>query len=129
LRQARYNATPKRAKSLKRYEKSDKGKDVARKHKLKSKYQMTTTDYDSMLSDQNGVCAICGEPETSKIHGKVIPLSVDHDHTMGTVRGLLCARCNRMLGMADDRIELLFAAMGYLQTHKQKQAQRLQVAA
>ena len=87
---------------------------------LRRKYGLTPQKYACILAAQGGVCAICGEAETSTIYGKVTPLSVDHDHATKTVRGLLCRRCNRMIGMAKDRIELLFAAMGYLQTHKLK---------
>ena len=47
--------------------------------------------YDSMLSKQNGVCAICGRPPKTR------RLDIDHDHKTGAIRGLLCVRCNRAL--------------------------------
>ncbi len=51
-----------------------------------------------MLVAQGGVCAICGEPETLVQYDRVVSLSVDHDHTTGRVRGLLCGYCNFQLG-------------------------------
>jgi len=53
-------------------------------------------------------CAICGVEPTHR------RLQVDHDHTTDEVRGLLCARCNRMLGQAGDTEELLQKAIEYL---------------
>lgn len=52
-----------------------------------------SAEYDVMLLEQGGVCAICGNPP--KEGGR--RLHVDHDHRTGAVRGLLCFRCNRML--------------------------------
>jgi hypothetical protein len=48
-------------------------------------------DYEALLAAQGGVCALCGKPPKTR------RLSVDHDHKTGTVRGLLCFRCNRAL--------------------------------
>jgi hypothetical protein len=52
---------------------------------------VTDADYDRMLNEQGGGCAICGNPPKSR------RLHVDHDHKTGKVRGLLCFRCNRAL--------------------------------
>jgi protein-arginine kinase activator protein McsA len=60
--------------------------------------------YYKMLDAQNGLCAICQQPETSK-HlnvGKVKELSVDHNHSTGQVRGLLCYHCNLGIGHFKD---------------------------
>ena len=64
------------------------------------KYKMTGRDYAALLSQQGGVCRLCQEPPGAE------PLHVDHDHsccatkkTCGRcVRGLLCRRCNTLLG-------------------------------
>lgn len=61
--------------------------------RLWSRYQMRPDDYLGILEAQDGHCALC--PATS-INGK--PLFVDHDHSTGEVRGLLCARCNTTVG-------------------------------
>ena len=75
-------------------------------------YGLTLEDYDAMLLEQNGGCAICSKEET--ISGKGV-LSVDHDHKSGKVRGLLCDTCNRGLGHFFDNTEYLTNAVLYLQ--------------
>jgi hypothetical protein len=77
---------------------------------LRTKYSMTLAEYNELLASQNGVCAICLGNET---YGKAMP--VDHDHTTGKVRGLLCHECNRALGIMKDDPALLRAAADYLE--------------
>ena len=73
---------------------------------LKRKYGMTLEDYDRLLVEQGGGCAICGRPPRDDI-----ALHVDHDHETGRVRGLLCFPCNNTLGdFGDDPIRLYVAA-------------------
>jgi hypothetical protein len=69
-----------------------------------------------MLQLQNGVCAICSCPETVKHHStnEIQPLVVDHDHGTGRVRGLLCTRCNKGIGLLKHNPEFLRAAADYL---------------
>ena len=71
-------------------------------------YGMEAEDYEEMFRRQGGVCAICGEPPTGK------DLAVDHCHTSGDVRGLLCTRCNIGLGYFKDDEERLKKAIAYL---------------
>jgi len=86
-----------------------------RNHDLKSNHNITLEEYNKMLDEQNGVCAICFEKETDKESNKKIKsLAVDHDHKIGSVRGLLCGKCNKMLGMAKDNIFILKNAIEYL---------------
>ncbi len=47
-------------------------------------------------------------------NGDPVPLSVDHDHVTGAVRGLLCRRCNTGLGNFDDNIKIVQSALTYL---------------
>jgi hypothetical protein len=82
---------------------------------LRREYGITRREYDELLKAQNGVCAICKKPETRKSHGKNDPLSVDHNHDTGVVRGLLCGNCNRMIGLAFDDPETLRLAAEYLE--------------
>ena len=63
-----------------------------RKHLLKKKYGMTLEQYDALLAQQKGVCAVCGDPPGARA------LHVDHCHASGLVRGLLCVGCNMALG-------------------------------
>lgn len=85
---------------------------------LQSSYGLTEKQYDAMHKAQNGRCAICNNQETHTRHGHVVLLSVDHNHTTGATRKLLCSRCNRALGLLGDSIEVLEAAVAYLKTHR-----------
>lgn len=81
-----------------------------RRRKLKQSYGISIEQFDKMLEDQCGVCAICGSTPT----GKDPVLHVDHCHTTKQVRGLLCTGCNQGLGRFDHDPELLEAAAKYL---------------
>lgn len=77
-----------------------------RAYRLRTKYRLTPTQYDELYIKQKGLCAICMNPE-KKLH-------VDHCHTTGIVRGLLCVRCNTGIGnLRDDHI-ILENALKYL---------------
>lgn len=84
-------------------------------HDLMKMYGLTLEQYDEMLARQNHACAICGEPESRTRKGKLLALVVDHDHETGDVRGLLCASCNSVLGLADDDPDRLRAAAAYIE--------------
>lgn len=77
---------------------------------LKSTYGITPEDYDGLYDKQKGKCAICGKHQ-SELKRR---LCVDHDHNTGKVRGLLCHKCNFVIGNADDDIEILNKAITYL---------------
>lgn len=76
---------------------------------LERLYGIDRTEYGHMLTLQGGVCAICGE---TCVSGNA--LAVDHDHKTGEVRGLLCANCNRGLGLFKDDPERIRKAIEYL---------------
>lgn len=76
------------------------------------KYSITPEHHAAMMKDQGGVCAICG---TAPEGVKNFPM-VDHCHTSGKVRGLLCSNCNQGLGKFKDNPALLRAAIEYLST-------------
>lgn len=73
-------------------------------------YGITVEDYKIMFNDQNGCCAICKRHQ-SELKRK---LHVDHCHITNKVRGLLCQRCNTVLGHADDSLGILNNAIKYL---------------
>ena len=83
-----------------------------------NKYGITLEVYAEMLTLQGNKCAICetdnpvGEGNTHKF--KSFSFAVDHCHTTGKVRGLLCNTCNRGLGLLKDSPELLQRALKYL---------------
>ena len=70
-------------------------------------------DGEQLKNQQNGCCAICGEPEQIDKQGR--GLQMDHDHITGHIRGLLCRKCNTMLAMARDKPHILRLAAGYLE--------------
>jgi hypothetical protein len=73
------------------------------------KYGITPEEYDTLVDKQGGMCAICGVVPSTK-QG----LCVDHNHTTGKVRGLLCRTCNLGLGHFGDSVQRLQAALQYL---------------
>lgn len=91
----------------------DKAKLIERKNRLK-KYGITVEIYDEMFKNQNGVCAICLKPELMKCKGTTRGLSVDHNHTTGEVRQLLCDNCNKAIGLLKDSSLLAQNVMNYL---------------
>lgn len=82
---------------------------------LKRKFGITSDQYKEMLSRQNNVCAICNGIERTKANSKrVQQFSVDHCHTTGKIRGLLCSPCNTAIGLFCDNVENLKSAIKYL---------------
>ena len=82
----------------------------ARRSRLKRLYGITPEEYDIILEHQGGVCYICEKPP------KTLRLAVDHDHTTGLTRGLLCWSCNSGLSSFRDIARRLYRAWKYL-TH------------
>lgn len=82
----------------------------------KSKYGLTEGQFQSMKLDQDMKCKICEvkleESGTNKHTSKT--LCVDHDHNTGAIRGLLCTKCNKGLGLFNDSHKLLKVAVDYL---------------
>ena len=83
-------------------------------YRLRKRYGLTVDEYKKLYEQQNGLCAICKQPETRQVRGNVCLLAVDHDHNNGKVRGLLCHICNTSLGGFRDNVDYLQAAIGYL---------------
>lgn len=90
------------------------GKSGQRHWMLMNRYGIGVDEYDKMFSEQSGVCAICGKGETAANQYGIKRLAVDHDHKTQQIRGLLCHKCNLMLGCSEDSIETLSAAVDYL---------------
>jgi hypothetical protein len=77
----------------------------SREYHLRRRYGIGQAEFDRMLAEQAGRCAICGEPD---------PQHVDHDHRTGWVRGILCFNCNGGLGQFKDSPRILAGAITYL---------------
>ena len=88
-----------------------------RNHHLEKTFGMTQMDFDSMLKAQGGVCAICSTELQDK---RGYSPHIDHCHSTGIVRGILCFNCNAGLGMFKDNIESLKLAILYLEFHSEK---------
>ena len=88
----------------------DKTVQLLRKKHLQEKYGLTVAQYEAMHRRQGGKCKVCREPEKTNAR-----LAVDHCHTTGRVRGLLCKSCNWGIGLLKDDAKLLRRAAGYLE--------------
>jgi len=77
-------------------------------------YGITPEDWKKMFEEQHGCCAICGTHQSMFVK----PLSVDHNHDTGNVRGLLCQMCNIALGYFRDDPKLMKKGIEYVQKYK-----------
>lgn len=75
---------------------------------------LTVTTYDELFDKQNGRCGICGTDDPSKSDPRRKRFCIDHDHKTGKIRGLLCNKCNRTVGLFDDDIDIVRSALEYL---------------
>lgn len=94
-------------------------RNIARDRELKRSFGIDHAKFMEMSAEQNGVCAICSQPEKRKAkNGNIRHLAVDHDHETGAVRSLLCSDCNQMIGFSADNPELLEKGAEYIRQHK-----------
>jgi hypothetical protein len=84
----------------------------SRIHTIK-RHGVTPEQYGEMFNKQEGKCAICGKHQ-DKLKSS---LHVDHNHETNKIRGLLCYKCNSVLGYADDDIQILLQAIEYLKNN------------
>lgn len=86
---------------------------AARARGWRRKYNITPEQYVVMLREQDGKCAICMEtPKGERL------LCVDHDHTTGSVRQLLCVPCNVAVGWLEKQGARIRAAEAYIARHR-----------
>lgn len=97
--------------------KTSKTSPEKREEWLKHIYGISNLDYNKMLLNQNGLCAICG---VSQLELETV-LVVDHHHDSGEVRELLCHSCNSGLGMYRENPNLFSKASQYLTKHNKKE--------
>lgn len=93
-----------------KYKKYGRSK-ILRNNEYQKKYNITTEKYEEMLKNQNFCCAICNKKPNKKL------LCVDHNHSTNNVRGLLCDKCNRGIGLLQDNVNVLANAIKYLLQH------------
>lgn len=96
---------------LKKYYKTHPVCPLKAKHrKLKSKFGITLEQYNIMFKEQLGCCAICGTHQITLNKS----LAVDHNHSTGKVRKLLCPKCNMALGYTKEDIVILTNMIDYI---------------
>ena len=89
--------------------------DYTRNANLKARFDMSIEEYNVIFLKQRGKCAICDKAETSTNNKGVIKwLSVDHNHSTGIIRGLLCSNCNVGIGLLQDSVKIMKSAIKYL---------------
>ena len=119
-KQKRYDAIRKSwAKKPEKYKAlnlENKRKASRRGYHIKRRYGLSFDEWQAMLKAQDGCCKICGQPGKLTKSGRSY-LHVDHNHKTGKVRGLLCARCNLLIGYmeADGWMKQLWEAENYLE--------------
>lgn len=109
-----WRATERGRQYKKEYRATQEFKDARRNQLLLKNFGITLERYKEMLAEQNGVCAICLEPERFALKGNLHSLAVDHCHVTGKIRGLLCKCCNQAIGQLRDNVENLKRAIEYL---------------
>jgi hypothetical protein len=112
-RKKAYSKTPEAKATWKRSNKRARSKPgypgKYRKYHLRTMYGLSVEAWDKLLIDQGGRCAICGNGFVGK------EPFVDHNHGTKRVRGLLCHKCNSVLGYGRDNVVILRAAARYLE--------------
>ena len=98
-----------------RYHSSSKYKDAKRSAYIKNRHGIDAETYEAMLAAQDYSCAICGVELSSRGHGT----HLDHCHTSGKLRAMLCTNCNRGLGHFQDNVDFLESAIEYLRQHNE----------
>lgn len=84
---------------------------------LAGKYGLTKDEYRALLTEQGGVCAVCGS--LPPVEGPRKRLHLDHCHQTGKVRGFLCQSCNHAIGHAKDDPDLLRKLASYLESRRE----------
>lgn len=79
---------------------------ITKTRDLRRRYKLSRSEYLELVELAAGQCAICHDQK---------PLTIDHDHKTGKVRGLLCRQCNLGLGGFADSIERITNALKYLE--------------
>ena len=102
------------------YRSGHKQKDKIKFSYWKKRFGVDQDLYEKILTKQKYVCAICKKKESIRRGGNLIALAIDHCHKTGSVRGLLCRRCNLALGLANDDPDILTSAVKYLTKTKRR---------
>lgn len=96
----------------------ERNPELSKNSELRKTFGIDLLTYTNTVVDQLGVCAICGNPETvvDKRTNRLRMLAVDHNHTTGQIRGLLCMGCNQGIGNFQEDLQRLKKAVSYLES-------------
>lgn len=86
-----------------------------KRKRLSYQYGITLEQYNSMVKLQNNLCLLCNRTNLNQWGTDLV---VDHCHSTGKVRGLLCDKCNKGLGQFEDNIEVMIKAINYLKVNR-----------
>ena len=96
---------------------AQKSKEARREKKLKHDFGISFVEFQALFDKQAGCCGICSCPLTLFKEDQGEVACVDHDHSSGHVRGLLCNHCNRALGLLKDDLTTIRNMERYLESH------------
>ena len=99
----------------KRYRDSQKGRWAEWNKHLRRKYKIDAVEYAFMLNAQDCSCKICGAHQSTTRDETLV---VDHCHSTGKVRGLLCHKCNAGHGQYDDNLTIMCDSAVYVAEHR-----------
>src|ERR1035437_4788142 len=108
--QKEYNKNCQNTPQRKAYQNTPQYKIATRKHNLKRSFGMTQQEYTLLYNQQEGKCLGCDK------HFPI--LSIDHCHQTNKIRGLLCQRCNLVIGNADDKVSTLRNLIEYIEHYR-----------
>jgi hypothetical protein len=96
-----------------KYKQSEHGKLAEWKRYLKKNYKITLEVYDNILESQGGGCAICGmKPKERRLH-------IDPNHSTNLIRGILCGKCNKAIGLLNENLNLFDRAKEYIKNNNE----------
>ncbi len=110
-------ASRKRKQAREKHHRDSRSQDWQAARSLKKSCErrnISTAEYDEMWAAQDGLCSICGKAETRTQKGKLCRLAIDHNHTTGEIRGLLCSNCNTAIGLLKEDPVMFQSAIQYL---------------
>jgi Autographiviridae endonuclease VII len=95
----------------------ERNPDYDREWQLRRKYNISKAEEDAILAAQGGVCAGCGTDvmHRHRLSGRRVSMHIDHCHLTNRIRGILCGKCNRAIGLLSDDPALLRRLADYLE--------------
>lgn len=106
-----YKNDPERfKKTTQRYFENNPG--ARQRTRIKYHYNLTMEEYQKLIEEHENKCAVCDKPR-SELKKE---LDIDHCHTTGKIRGLLCPNCNKALGLLNDDPSVIERLLNYIKT-------------